>query len=126
MYLVDTNILLFSLDHTERLSPRAIDILQAEETLHVSVVSFWEIEIKRNLGKLKIPYNPNELADYFLSQGYAIKDLRVNHIAQLERLPGIHSDPFDRLLIAQAVADNLIILTADKIIPQYPVHCIRN
>ena len=126
MYLVDTNILLFSLDHTEKLSPEIIDILQTEEILYVSVVSFWEIEIKRNLGKLKIPYNPIELADYFLGQGYAIKDIRINHIARLEQLPGIHGDPFDRLLIAQAIADNLTLLTADKVIPQYPVHCIRN
>ena len=126
MYLVDTNILLFSLDHTEKLSPKTIDILQTEEILYASVVSFWEIEIKRNLGKLKIPYNPLELADYFLSQGYILKDIRISHIAQLEQLPGIHGDPFDRLLIAQALADNLILLTADKIIPHYPVHCVKN
>ena len=65
MYLVDTNILLFSLDQTEKLSHKIIDILENEEILYISMVSFWEIEIKRNLGKLKIPYNPIELAEYF-------------------------------------------------------------
>ena len=126
MYLVDTNILLFSLDQTEKLSHKIIDILENEEILYISMVSFWEIEIKRNLGKPKIPYNPIELAEYFLSQSYLIKDININHIAELQQLPVIHNDPFDRLLIAQAIADNLVILTSDRTIPQYPVQCVQN
>lgn len=124
MYLIDTNALLFSLDHTERLSATAKNILQAEDNLYISMASFWEIEIKRNIGKLKIPYNLKELADYCIKQGYSIVDIKISHIAELEKLPGIHNDPFDRLIICQAIAENFTIVTSDSLIPKYPVKTI--
>lgn len=124
MYLIDTNVLLFSFDHTEKLTPKVKQILESEESLYVSMASIWEIEIKRNLGKLKIPYNPKELVDYCLSQNYFILDIKVDHIAELEELPKIHNDPFDRLIICQSKAENMPILTSDSIIPKYLVKTI--
>lgn len=124
MYLIDTNVLLFSLDHIEKLSAKAKDILQTEENLYISMASFWEIEIKRNSGKLKIPYNLKELAEYCIKQNYSIVDIKISHIAELEKLSKIHNDPFDRLIICQAIAENFTIVTSDSIMPKYPVKTV--
>lgn len=121
MYLIDTNILLFSLDCTEKLSSKVKHILQTEETVFISMASFWEIEIKRNLGKLKIPFMPKELMDYCIEQNYSVLNINIEHISKLKELPKIHNDPFDRLIICQAISENLTLLTADSIISQYPV-----
>ena len=85
------------------------------------MASFWEIEIKRNLGKLKIPFTPKELMDYCIEQDYSVLNINIEHISQLKELPKIHNDPFDRLIICQAISENLTLLTADSIISQYPV-----
>lgn len=120
MYLIDSNVLLFSFDHTEKLTPKVKQILETEENLYVSMASIWEIEIKRNLGKLKIPYGPKELVDYCISQDYLMLDIKVSHIAELEKLPKIHNDPFYRLIICQSIAENMPILTSDLTIQKYP------
>lgn len=124
MYLIDSNVLLFSFDHIEKLTPKVKQILETEENLYVSMASIWEIEIKRNLGKLKIPYNPKELVDYCISQDYLILNIKVDHIAELKKLPKIHNDPFDRLIICQSIAENMPILTSDLTIQKYPVKTI--
>ena len=124
MYLIDTNILLFSFAQTEKLSTKIKHILQTEDTIFISMASFWEIEIKRNLGKLDIPFSPKELMNYCLEQNYSILNINIEHISELEKLPKIHNDPFDRLIICQAISENLTILTADTIIPKYPAKSI--
>ncbi len=124
MYLIDSNVLLFSFDHIEKLTSKVKQILETEENLFVSMASIWEIEIKRNLGKLKIPYGPKELVDYCISQDYLMLDIKVSHIAELEKLPKIHNDPFDRFIICQAIAEDVPILTSDSIIPKYPVKTV--
>lgn len=124
VYLIDTNILLFSFAQTEKLSTKVKHILQTEDAIFISMASFWEIEIKRNLGKLDIPFSPKELMNYCLEQNYSILNINIEHISELEKLPKIHNDPFDRLIICQAISENLTILTADAIIPKYPVKSI--
>ncbi len=124
VYLIDTNILLFSFAQTERLSTKVKNVLQTEDTIFISMASFWEIEIKRNLGKLDIPFSPKELMNYCLEQNYSVLNINIEHISELEKLPKIHNDPFDRLIICQAISENLTILTADAIIPKYPVKTI--
>lgn len=124
VYLIDTNILLFSFAQTEKLSTKVKHILQTEDTIFISMASFWEIEIKRNLGKLDIPFSPKELMNYCLEQNYSILNINIEHISELEKLPKIHKDPFDRLIICQAISENLKILIADTIIPKYPAKSI--
>ena len=124
VYLIDTNILLFSFAQTEKLSEKVKHILQTEDAVFISMASFWEIEIKRNLGKLDIPFSPKELMNYCLEQNYSILNINIEHISELEKLPKIHNDPFDRLIICQAISENLTILTADATIPRYPVKSI--
>ena len=116
--LLDTNALLWLLDGDERLDPSARDAVQSADTLAVSVASLWEIAIKVSLGKLSpMP----GLADAVRVLGFARLDIADSHLTVLQRLPFHHRDPFDRLLIGQAMAEALTILTADRAFSAYPV-----
>ena len=120
MYLIDTHILLWSLDSVENLSPKAKEVLQFEKVF-VSTVSLWEIAIKKSLGKLDIPFTPSELAEICRQRDIEILPIKPKHLDWLLELPIIHNDPFDRLLICQAQTENLTMVTRDTIIPKYPV-----
>ncbi len=93
--------------------------------LTLSVVSAWEIEIKRQLGKLTIASS----LDHLIRSQQQVNNLRVlpvllPHVYGVAALPPHHKDPFDRLLIAQTIVENLTMVTADRIIAQYPVSLI--
>lgn len=119
-YLLDTCILLRALAGDEKPIQDFMPILQDHNNyIAVSVVSYWEIEIKKALGKLSTPDN---LISVVEDTGFNWINLEVKHIEQLAILPAIHTDPFDRLLIAQAKAERLILLTTDKMIMQYFAH----
>ena len=124
--LVDTHTFLWALLKNHRLSATAKQILTSKEhELYFSLVSLWEIAIKMKIGKLNtvgssVTYIRDEMAEY----GMELLPIRYEHILQLERLPLHHSEPFDRLLIAQAVAESLPILTHDEKFPLYPVKLI--
>ena len=124
--LVDTHTFLWALLKDHRLSARAKQILiSREHELYFSLVSLWEIAVKMKIGKLNtvgssVTYIRDEMAEY----GMELLPIRYEHILQLERLPLHHSEPFDRLLIAQAIAESLPILTHDEKFPLYPVKLI--
>jgi len=124
--LVDTHTFLWALLKDHRLSARAKQILiSGEHELVFSLVSLWEIAVKMKIGKLNtvgssVTYIRDEMAEY----GMELLPIRYEHILELERLPLHHSEPFDRLLIAQAVAESLPILTHDEKFPLYPVKLI--
>jgi PIN domain nuclease of toxin-antitoxin system len=121
--LVDTHTFLWLLLDDYRLSAKAKQILRSDENeLVFSIVSLWEIAIKIKIGKLNaigssVAYIRDEMSSY----GIELLPLRYEHILQLELLPPHHSEPFDRLLIAQAIAESLPILTRDEKFPGYPV-----
>ena len=124
--LVDTHTFLWALLQDHRLSARAKQILiSREHELYFSLVSLWEIAVKMKIGKLNtvgssVTYIRDEMAEY----GMELLPIRYEHILQLERLPLHHSEPFDRLRIAQAVAESLPILTHDEKFHLYPVKLI--
>ena len=124
--LVDTHTFLWALLKDHRLSTRAKQVLiSGENELVFSLVSLWEIAVKMKIGKLStvgssVTYIRDEMAEY----GMELLPIRYEHILELERLPLHHSEPFDRLLIAQAVAESLPILTHDEKFPLYPVKLI--
>lgn len=116
--LLDTNALLWLLDGDERLGTDARRGIEAADTLNVSVASLWEISIKISIGKLApVP----RLRDAVRELGLARLDIADEHLATLETLPMLHRDPFDRLLICQAMTGGLTVLTADEQFPQYGV-----
>jgi PIN domain nuclease of toxin-antitoxin system len=120
--LVDTHIFLWALLHDHRLTTKAKLTLTSEENeLVFSLVSLWEIAIKIKTGKLQtigssVAYIRDEMNNY----GMELLPIRYEHILRTEYLPSHkHDDPFDRLLIAQALTEDLPILTADRVFRKY-------
>jgi PIN domain nuclease of toxin-antitoxin system len=120
--LLDTHVLLWCLSAPDKLSARTRKrIERADQVVFVSAVSAWEIEIKRALGKLKAP---KDLAHQLQAKRFSELPLEVRHTAALSSLPRLHQDPFERMLIAQAMADGLTLVTTDQAIRAYPVPTI--
>jgi PIN domain nuclease of toxin-antitoxin system len=124
--LVDTHAFLWDLIGDHRSSRRAKEILRSDEhELVFSLASLWEIAIKIKIGKLNaigssVAYIRDEMEAY----GMELLPIRYEHILQLENLPVHHSEPFDRLLIAQAITESLPILSRDEKFAAYPVKLI--
>ncbi|WP_019503408.1 type II toxin-antitoxin system VapC family toxin [Pleurocapsa sp. PCC 7319] len=120
--LLDTHIFLWLVDNDKRLSDRYRHIIHnLDHEILLSVVSIWECVIKYQIGKLDFPSSPETYLP-IQRRKHLIKTLTVdeNSIAHLVQLPLLHKDPFDRLIMAQALQHDLIILTEDKLILAYP------
>ncbi len=118
--LLDTHIALWALVDDPRLSSRARDlILDPENTVSVSAVSVWEIAIKHALGKGNMPVSGAEALAWFRSSDFAVIDIGADAAADVERLPFLHGDPFDRLLVAQAARLGLRLMTHDAAVARY-------
>ena len=117
--LVDTHALLWWLSDDAALSPAAREALAdpANEPF-VSAVSVWEIATKRSLGKLTAP---EDLPDLIVDEGFSWLPITPLHAWQVRALPVHHRDPFDRLLVAQAISEQLPIITADARFNDYGV-----
>jgi PIN domain nuclease of toxin-antitoxin system len=124
--LVDTHTFLWDLLSDHRSSRLAKQILKSDEhELYFSLVSLWEVAIKMKTGKLNaigssVAYLRAEMENYSMQ----LLAIRYDHILALETLPAHHSDPFDRLLIAQAITESLPVLTNDEKFSHYPVKVI--
>ena len=117
--LLDTNVVLWMLDDPERLSPLARDAIEdVSNTLVVSAVSILEVAIKVATGKLEIAY---DLLEAVIEDGHEILNVTPEHAWAVRMLPLIHRDPFDRLLVAQAIHEKLILVTSDRTLPRYGV-----
>ncbi len=117
--LLDTHALLWALASPGELSARVRQLLERPETtVLVSVVSAWEMEIKRALGKLDVP---DDLEAQMKRLRFIELPVHLRHVQRLRRLPGLHRDPFDRMLVAQAGADGLTLVTRDRDIMAYPI-----
>ena len=121
--LLDSHTLVWAFLKDHRLSPRARRILTSgTDHFHISVVSLWELSIKITIGKLRtIGSSIAYFRDECREQGIQIVPLKVDHIIRAESLPLHHRDPFDRLLIAQALEENLAVLTNDALFKTYPI-----
>lgn len=118
-YLIDTHILLWWLANDKKL-PKKMAALIADPANHifVSAVSVWEISIKKSLKKLKAPSNLKEILE---TSGMELLSMTVDHALFVEHLPRIHDDPFDRLLIAQCMIEDMTFVSVDKTIEKYSV-----
>ncbi|MBW1596395.1 type II toxin-antitoxin system VapC family toxin [Streptomyces sp. JJ38] len=116
--LLDTHIVLWWLEDSPELSGEVKDLLEVEPHVYVSAVTPWEIAIKQSLGKL---VGPDDLAERVRDSQFRSLPITAGHGVRAGRLPGHHRDPFDRVLIAQAQVEGLILVTRDKWMPQYDV-----
>ena len=115
--LIDTQIFIWAVINSENLSAQARRIMLGATEVFVSSASIWEIAIKARLGKLE--GNPSEFAEAIVKSGFQEIAVTARHAAKVYDLPLYHRDPFDRLLIAQAISEPLRLLTADKVLAQY-------
>lgn len=124
-YLLDTEVFLWSLDRFERLNDVAQNILKSGQEIFLSAASSWEIVIKAGLGKLNLPKAPALLLPEAMAN-FAVQPLFISHphTLAISELPNHHKDPFDRLLIAQAVSEGMTLMTADAVCRKYPVQIL--
>ena len=122
--LLDTQAWLWMLADPDGLARRARRMIERSDSeLYFSAASAWEIAIKWELGKLKLPADPAEYVPSRMAQSGVIPlPIKHAHALQVARLPKHHRDPFDRLLVAQALLEEMVLLTAD---PQFDAYGIR-
>lgn len=119
--LLDTHLLLWAAGQSNRLSSTARKLIAAPDNeLLFSAASIWEVVIKRGLGRSDFQADPRLLRRGMLDNGYTELPVLSDHVVAIEALPPIHKDPFDRLLVAQATAEGVTLLTADPVVAQYP------
>ena len=118
--LLDTHVALWAITDDQRLTLQARTLIADEANeIFVSLASLWEIAIKHGLGRGDMPVGARPAHVYFQAAGYRLLDIRADHLEQLEALPHLHGDPFDRMLIAQALAVPLRLVTHDQAIVAY-------
>lgn len=122
-HLLDTSTLLWALGEPERLSPRARRLVEAGENV-VSVASYWEVVIKTQKRLLDISDLPTWWRQATELTAARVLQIRASHVTALAGLPALHKDPFDRILIAQAKAEGLGLVTRDGPLGDYPVQTI--
>lgn len=119
--LLDTHLLLWAAGHPNRLSATARSLIEnPENELLFSVASIWEVVIKRGLGRNDFQADPRLLRRGLLDNGYGELPILSDHVVAIDSLPGIHKDPFDRVLVAQASVEGITLLTTDSLLAQYP------
>jgi PIN domain nuclease of toxin-antitoxin system len=121
--LLDTHALLWWLEDNPTLSVKArTAILESTNVVFISAAVIWEIRIKQSLGKLKIPKNFQEVVD---AQQFESLDITSEHAHKIISLAKYHRDPFDRMLIAQAIVGRFTLITRDKNIMKYEISYIE-
>jgi PIN domain nuclease of toxin-antitoxin system len=122
-FLLDTHVLLWWLDDSPELGPRCKELIADQRNqVYVSAATTWEISIKKALGKLEVP---NDIDSIVEDEGFSKLPISLYHGQLAGSLPMHHRDPFDRMLIAQAQAEGLILMTSDNNIGLYNL-CLRN
>ena len=120
MQLLDTHLLLWAAFEPARLSPKATAALQSRDiSLAFSQASLWEVAIKTSLGRAGFAVDPGLLHRSLLAEGFVELPITAPHLVRVAGLPWVHRDPFDRLLVAQAIEDKLTLLTVDVTLKRY-------
>jgi len=124
-YLLDTHAFLWFINGSEDLSKKArVAIEDINQAKYIRIVSFWEIAIKISLKKLKIDFPFRELHLLAVKNGFEILPLTFEHSSNLIKLTFHHKDPFDRMLISQAIIEELIVISKDQNFVHYPIESI--
>jgi PIN domain nuclease of toxin-antitoxin system len=122
-YLLDSMVWLWSVDSVEKINQTCRDLLEnGHQEIYFSAATAWELSIKARLGKLRLPGPPAHCIPAFIAK-QGLRPLPVTHLhaVKVYDLPPHHQDPFDRLIIAQAITENMTVLTADRDFRTYPV-----
>ena len=118
--LLDTHVALWAITDSPKLPQRARDLIQwPKTTVWVSAASIWEIAIKCGLGRGDMPVSGQDAVRYFQESGYRFLPIDVEHALAVESLPAHHHDPFDRILVAQALVEPMRLMTHDPLLARY-------
>jgi PIN domain nuclease of toxin-antitoxin system len=124
-YLLDTHAIIWFLNGDEKLSVKSKEIIENQDNLKfVSIASIWEIAIKISLNKFKFNKGFKKFLELIDANGFEILPISFDHALTVSTLNFIHRDPFDRLIVSQALSDNLTIITTDGFIVKYDVRTI--
>jgi PIN domain nuclease of toxin-antitoxin system len=119
--LLDTHVLLWAAGEPKRLSKQAKTLIDnPDNELLFSAASLWEVAMKRGLGREDFKVDARLLRRGLLDNGYNELPIISDHVVATENLPPIHKDPFDRVLVAQAIVEGVTLLTIDSLVAQYP------
>lgn len=121
MMLLDTQAFLWFVNGDSKLPEGIREEIETHEGLFVSIASFWEMAIKNGLGKLELPVSISKMMEDCSVQRITILPIGSAHLEALKDLPMIHRDPFDRLIICQALAEDMTLVTSDDVIRKYHV-----
>jgi len=123
--LLDTCSVLWFLNGDEKMPVSARDIiLNAENTICVSIATLWEVAIKMSIGKLDFDGGIDGFIAALENENFSLLEISQRHAKVVAGLPLIHRDPFDRMLIAQAMEENLPLMTTDSEIRKYDIHTV--
>jgi len=119
--LLDTHLLLWAAGQPERLSKAARELIEADDNeLLFSPASLWEVVIKLGLGREDFKADARLLRRGLLDNGYSELPIGSEHVVAIDALPPLHKDPFDRILLAQAIVEGITLLTTDATVARYP------
>lgn len=124
MLLLDTHTFLWFVNDPSQLPEKVNAEIETADSVYVSIASFWEMTIKSSLGKLDLPASISQMMKDCERLEFSILPIKSGHLEKLIALPWHHRDPFDRLLICQAQAENLKLVTADESISRYDVETL--
>ena len=121
-YLLDTHTFLWFVNDSDEIPEQLFNLLESDVDLFLSIASLWEIAIKVNIGKLTLP----KLYANFVSEQIKLNDIEIlpislEHLNVISTLPLYHKDPFDRLIIAQSLVENLTVISKDSAFDAYPI-----
>jgi PIN domain nuclease of toxin-antitoxin system len=120
-FLLDTHLLLWAAGQPDSLSEAARLLIEdPENALLFSAASLWEVAIKHALGRSDFRVDPRLLRRGLIDNGYQELAIGSQHAVAIDSLPPLHRDPFDRILVAQATIEGIVLLTADHVVAQYP------
>jgi len=122
--LIDTQSFIWFVENNPRLPVKVKVMMEQSDKLTLSIVSLWELTIKVSLGKLTLSGDIETIIDNALANGFEILPIKRNHLITLSTLDFIHRDPFDRLIISQAIAETIPVVSSDDIFQKYPVNWI--
>ena len=118
--LLDTHVALWAITDNPKLSQKARDLIASPKTnVWVSAANVWEIAIKHSLGRGDMPVSGGDALRYFQESGYRFLPVEAEHAVAVEELPAHHQDPFDRILIAQALVEPMRLMTHDPLVARY-------
>lgn len=118
--LLDTHVALWAITDSPKLPPMARELISSPKTnVWISTASVWEIAIKYALGRGDMPISAHAALGYFSESGYRILPIEIEHVVAVESLPAHHHDPFDRILVAQALVEPMRLMTHDAMLARY-------